>query len=663
METAMSAPLVSIVIPIYNSEYYIRETIVSILNQSYNNWELLCIDDGSTDESASIVQSFQDDRIRYIRNEKNSGIAYSRNRGIHEAKGELIAFLDSDDLAHPERLQRQVERITQDPSIDVIFTRIQQIDVYGNPAGRWLEDEMYVTEQSIKENLPYVNCLAQPTAFGKKKVFIEFPYRSEYRDSEDYALWLELLIAGKRLVKIDEALTYYRIRPSSETQRSIKDPITKDIRFRETFCALMRENPNAQGIISIHEKIIRTQKINALKEKYIKKPVHSILKVIRANPFALVIKLIQLYLFLQKNKEKKYAFFIPFYHIGGAEKVHLSIINSFKHSDNIVFFTKTSGERGYWNEFNSHASCIDIGKLAWYPFFKKITGKMIVNFVNHSKIKTAISSNSIFFYENVKAFSSDIRCIDLMHAFVHPEESGPEKWSLPVVSRLDKRIIIGEKTRRDFEEFYRKNNVDAQYLQRIELIRNYVHIPDDVHIHQESPIKLIYIGRGTPEKRVNLAARIAQNAREFHRTEAITMIGDIEHAINLELKKSCTFKGIIRNEKEVMNCLLQHDILLLTSSREGMPMAVVEAMACGVIPIVTAVGDLPNVIHHGVNGFLLPVENETLIVENTISIIKDLGNDLNKRNEIARAARHTAKELFAEERFRKMWQQTIAINE
>ena len=658
----MSQPLVSIVMPVFNSSLYLHETISSIVNQTYTNWELLCIDDGSLDDSASIIHAFQDNRIRYIRNEKNSGIAYSRNRGISEAKGELIAFLDSDDLAHPQRLQRQVERITQDPSVDVIFTRIQQMDVYGNPAGKWPEDEMYVSEKAIKENLSYINCLAQPSAMGKKEVFIQFPYRSEYKDSEDYALWLELLIAGKRLIKIDEALTYYRIRPSSETQRSIKDPIKKDIRFRETFCDLMRENPNAQSIISIQTKIIRTQKINALKEKYIKKPIRGILKVWRANPVLLVIKLIQLYLFLQKNKGKKYSYFIPFYHIGGAEKVHLSIVNTFKQSDNIVFFTKTSGETGYLQEFKSHASCIDIGKLAWYPFFKKVTGKMIVNYVNQSKIKTAFSSNSIFFYENIAGFDSKVQCIDLMHAFVHPEESGPEKWSLPVISRLQQRIIIGEKTRRDFVEFYRKNNVDSQYLEKIELIRNFVHIPNEVHVHRESNINLIYIGRGTPEKRVNLAALIAQKANESSHTSAITMVGDIEYAIDPELKKSCLFKGIIRDEKEVVKYVLQHDILLLTSSREGMPMAVAEAMACGVIPIVTAVGDLPNIIENGVNGFLLPVENEGLIVQNAISIIENLASDHDKRNRIAQNARDTAMSLFGEERFRTLWKKTIEKN-
>ena len=263
----MSTPLVSVVIPVYNSGNYIRETITSILTQSYVHWELLCIDDGSTDDSAVIIQSFQDNRIRYIRNEKNSGIAFSRNRGVREAQGKYIAFIDSDDIALPDRFEKQVAYLSEHPHIDVAFTRIRQIDVYGNPAGKWRDDELYITESAIKEKLPTVNCLAQPSAMGKKEVFVEFPYRSEYKDSEDYALWLELLVAGKRLAKIDEALTLYRIRPTSETQRSIKDPIAKDIRFRETFCQLMRGNQKASAVISIQKNIIRKQKRKALEER------------------------------------------------------------------------------------------------------------------------------------------------------------------------------------------------------------------------------------------------------------------------------------------------------------------------------------------------------------------------------------------------------------
>lgn len=106
----MNEYLVSIVTPVYNSERFISETIDSIQSQTYSNWELLLIDDCSKDNSYEIIKSYMknDDRIKYIKLEKNSGASISRNTGIHNAKGRFIAFVDSDDLWEPKKLEIQV---------------------------------------------------------------------------------------------------------------------------------------------------------------------------------------------------------------------------------------------------------------------------------------------------------------------------------------------------------------------------------------------------------------------------------------------------------------------------------------------------------------------------------------------------------------------------
>ena len=101
--------LVSIVMPNYNSEKYIEATINSVLNQTYQNWELILVDDCSTDNSLEIVRSFDDDRIRILQNEVNSGAAVSRNYALREAQGKWVAFLDSDDLWEPTKLEEQLE--------------------------------------------------------------------------------------------------------------------------------------------------------------------------------------------------------------------------------------------------------------------------------------------------------------------------------------------------------------------------------------------------------------------------------------------------------------------------------------------------------------------------------------------------------------------------
>lgn len=101
--------LVSIIMPSWNTARFIRESIDSVRNQTYTNWELLIVDDCSTDNTDEIVASYSDERIRYFKNEKNSGAALTRNRAMREARGEWIAFLDSDDLWTTEKLERQLQ--------------------------------------------------------------------------------------------------------------------------------------------------------------------------------------------------------------------------------------------------------------------------------------------------------------------------------------------------------------------------------------------------------------------------------------------------------------------------------------------------------------------------------------------------------------------------
>ena len=119
--------LVSIIMPSWNTAKFIGETIQSVKNQTYTNWELLIVDDCSTDNTDEIVASFKDDRIRYFHNEKNSGAALTRNKALREAKGEWIAFLDSDDLWAPTKLEHQINFMKKN-GYNLSFTEYEKID-------------------------------------------------------------------------------------------------------------------------------------------------------------------------------------------------------------------------------------------------------------------------------------------------------------------------------------------------------------------------------------------------------------------------------------------------------------------------------------------------------------------------------------------------------
>ena len=128
--------LVSVITPAFNSGRFVSETINSVLSQTYQNWELIIVDDGSTDETVKIVKSFQekDNRIKLFENESNKGSAFSRNLALRNAKGKWIAFLDSDDVWHPEKLEKQIKFMTENNCL-FSYTNYSEIDEDSDETG------------------------------------------------------------------------------------------------------------------------------------------------------------------------------------------------------------------------------------------------------------------------------------------------------------------------------------------------------------------------------------------------------------------------------------------------------------------------------------------------------------------------------------------------
>ncbi|WP_121355477.1 glycosyltransferase family 2 protein [Flavisolibacter nicotianae] len=210
-------PEVSVILPVYNGETYLNEAIDSILAQSFTDFELLLINDGSTDSSEQIILSYSDPRIRYLKNEKNKGLIYSLNYAVSEAKGKYIARMDADDIALPQRLEKQVQHLRQ-KNVAVLATRVNLIDASGNPLPDWQADKSNITFKEIKKYLPLNNCLAHPTVMANADIFKRYPYRENQKYSEDYDVWLRLLAKGLQIEKLPEPLLLHRILPTSATR-------------------------------------------------------------------------------------------------------------------------------------------------------------------------------------------------------------------------------------------------------------------------------------------------------------------------------------------------------------------------------------------------------------------------------------------------------------
>lgn len=199
-------PRVTIFIPVFNGEPFLAEAIRSILVQSFSDFELLIIDDGSTDGSQTIVESFFDDRIRFLRNDINRGISFTRNRAIKEARGDYLAFLDADDIALPERLGTQVNYLDSNPQVVACGSQAMIIDDNGNETGESLR--VPVDTNVIKCLLAFRNVFINSTMMIRLEVLKS---TKGYYDGlcEDYEIAVQLN-RNHKLANIDEVLVKYR---------------------------------------------------------------------------------------------------------------------------------------------------------------------------------------------------------------------------------------------------------------------------------------------------------------------------------------------------------------------------------------------------------------------------------------------------------------------
>lgn len=201
--------LVSIIVPVYNVEKLIKETMDSVLAQTYPHWELLLVEDGSKDNSAGIIMDYMaekgDERIRLIRQPSNQGAARARNRGLEEARGRYISYLDADDLWEPEKLEKQIG-FMKEKGAAFSFTGYEFADENGIGLGKIVR---------VPETLSYRPALSNTTIFTTTVMFDTEKISRELLEmpqikSEDTALWWKVLRTGYVAYGLDENLARYR---------------------------------------------------------------------------------------------------------------------------------------------------------------------------------------------------------------------------------------------------------------------------------------------------------------------------------------------------------------------------------------------------------------------------------------------------------------------
>ena len=205
-----NTPLVSVIMPVFNSEKYLKKAITSILNQSYENLELIIIDDGSIDNSISIIESINSEKIVFLKNEKNIGVSATRNKGIELSKGKYITLMDSDDISPSYRIKKQVNFLENNSEYGLIGGHYERFSENIFLKKKKIHKHSLINEE-IQVKLNFMGSIAGPTTMFRSSIIKEnrLYFDTNLIIAEDYDFWRRIGLLSK-VTNIDEVLLYYR---------------------------------------------------------------------------------------------------------------------------------------------------------------------------------------------------------------------------------------------------------------------------------------------------------------------------------------------------------------------------------------------------------------------------------------------------------------------
>lgn len=355
-------------------------------------------------------------------------------------------------------------------------------------------------------------------------------------------------------------------------------------------------------------------------------------------------------------------FIFPYYHLGGAEQVHLDLVKAVQHKNCVVIFTHGSATPYFLEEFNQVATVIELNTII-NKKSKKVTRLLlqsIAKAINKSKyVEKVMGCNTVYFYESLYLIKK--KKLDLIHAVA------PENYIRQMLANaapyLDQRVTINKSGAFDLQALYDEYNITQQKQPHLEVISNGIDIPAlNEPISKESKsLNIGFVGRWSEEKRPELFLQIADQFKE-HRDIQWTMAGSgLKHRnkqINAAGVKSL---NQINDKKLLINHYKELHVILITSIYEGFPMVLMEAMAYGVIPVCTNVGGISEHINHGVNGFLIDHNgySDKELVLKFVEVLQKLKTDSSTLERISIACDTYARANFNIETFNQSYQRLL----
>ena len=378
-------------------------------------------------------------------------------------------------------------------------------------------------------------------------------------------------------------------------------------------------------------------------------------------PFVVAGKIIA----ILKPLDEEYDFFMfyPIYGIGGAEKINADVVAALPDKKIIIFFTRHSPNDKLLHLFKKpNVTIKEIDKwtdnkfIYWANLMYRGT---CAHYINKQKKKPVVFNGQCnFAYKLFPHLRKDILKVELIHT-----SHKPFAWvTFPYIPFIDKRVMYVDRVIRQCKEYYAEVGIPPRYGDRILNITNTVYVPLQYQEKSRAKnLKVYYAGRGGFQKHLELVFEITRKClldkldMEFH------FAGTFENEIPADIKGLVHWHGSIGKDEDIYKLHQDMDVLLMTSRFEGFPVAIMEAMSCGVAIVATAVDGIPEHIKDGVNGFMMHDMDDNKVVEDGISYLKKLARDRALLDVISRNNYEYAKKNYAKEVFVKAYRKAFEL--
>ena len=613
--------LVSVVIPCYNYGKFIEEAIDSVLASTYQNIEIIVVDDGPTDPfTIELLKNLSKSKTRVIFQE-NQGLARARNNGISQANGEFILPLDADDKIDPTYIEKALYVLKQRPQLGLAYGYAQ---VFGSQYFLW-ETGKYNIEKLTRENIIPSCSLFRKSVWEKVG-----GYENDRYQYDDWTFWLKLASHGYYGQLIPEVLFFHRKHPG---QANMTDRLSEKHeeyydKIKEKFPELFKKKSEFRRRLKKAEALASRCVILKRVTRFIAKRKECFTRIVPREKFEIVLGIDNR---SSSNKANKLLIFLPWTIRGGAEKVTLDVI---KNLTNWEIFIVTTVE----NKYDS-AVDLDFKNIAKHVYHlpnflsKEDYLHFVEGLISMNDIKTVLINHCAWAYENsenIKGKFNDLNIFDLLH---NTMDGGYKDWSFKYGQWITKTIVISDELQTHLLD--KMGFLDK----KVTCIPNGVDVdgafnPGNSNISEierefsfpKNKKGIAFIGRLSPEKNPLKFVEVARAvSKAFPDDYFFIMVGggDLMEAVAKEVS-SCFNKQeffILDNYSYPEKVLAVSSFLINTSSIEGMPLTILEALSMEVPAIAPSIGAMSEIITDGFNGWILSenpsVEEYVKAIENS----------------------------------------------